>query len=145
MSINVCRFKAYWQQITWSFYRMLECLLISSCVLTSALSLLLTRLHILGEPQLECAGGCLCPHLSACLFVHSLYSAAELTRCHFTQATGMVQLKGVIIQNALMMAEMPELQQFPQGKREGERKRNCHSPLHVFPSANSLYLPADLS
>lgn len=36
-------------------------------------------------------------------------SAAELTRYHFAQAAGMIQLKGVISQNALMMAEMPEL------------------------------------
>lgn len=54
-------------------------------------------------------GGCLCPHLFSCLFVRSRRSAAELTRHHFARATGMVQLKGVISQNALMMAEMPEL------------------------------------
>lgn len=38
-----------------------------------------------------------------------LCSAAELTRYHFAPAAGMIQLKGVISQNALMMAETPEL------------------------------------
>lgn len=65
-------------------------------------------------------GVCLYPHLFACLFVRSLSSAAELTRRHFARATGMVQLKGVISQNALMMAEMLELTGL---QREEERER----------------------
>lgn len=65
-------------------------------------SLLFASYHV---PRSKWAsmGVCLYPHLFACLFVHSLCSAAELTRRHFAQAAGTVQLKRVISQNALMM------------------------------------------
>lgn len=44
-----------------------------------------------------------------CLYLYLFVSSAELTRYHFAQAAGMIQLKGVISQNALMIAEMLEL------------------------------------
>lgn len=52
---------------------------------------------------------CLYPHLFVCLFVCSLCSTAKLTRHHFAQTVGMIQLKGVISQNALMMVVVLEL------------------------------------
>lgn len=47
----------------------------------------------------------------------SVCSAAELTRYHFAQATAIGQLKGVISQNALMMAETLELTGLQGGER----------------------------
>lgn len=69
--------------------------------------------------QVSFHGVCLYPHLFACLFfLHPLCSAAELTRCHFAQSTAMVQLKGVISQNNLMMVVVLQLTSLQRDRKE---------------------------
>lgn len=92
--------------------------------------------------QVSFHGVCLYPHLFACLFVRLLCSAAELTRRHFAQAAGTVQLKGVISQNALMMVVVPELTGL---QRETEWERDgmlwggvCNIPVLWLSSSTAL-------
>lgn len=83
-----------------------------ACISSCGFSLLPIMPHVLTElPRRR--GGIVYIFICLCLC-----SAAELTRYHFAQAAGMIQLKGVISQNALMMAEMLELTGL---YREGER------------------------